>query len=175
MVEQLNGCQDVTCSIVSVHYCNISYSNLTSLKPASGKDQQQYTLNLLQFLYSLWPQIVPLITCNFPPPGWQRMLSSAEAVQCHFCCGFRSSSQYARTDCAGMACLCLPIPDPTALYLTSPIPHSITIKFDTACSHNMSGNSDRLTNTMLTNLRVKKGFNVLLQLLVSIATPAPNL
>ena len=82
-----------------------------------------------------------------------------------------------------LACLCLPIPDPTALSLTSPIPHLIssvypisaaftdpvcfnastslsdlTIKFDTACSHNMSGNSDRLSNTMPTNIRVK-GFN----------------
>ena len=68
-----------------------------------------------------------------------------------------------------LACLCLPIPDPTALSLTSPIPHSLssfypisaaftdpvcfnastslsdlTIKFDTACS-----------NTIPTNIRVK--------------------
>ena len=82
-----------------------------------------------------------------------------------------------------LACLCFLISDPTALSLTSPIPHSIssvypisaafsdpvcfnastslsdlTIKLDTACSHNMSGNSDRLFNTMPTNIRVK-GFN----------------
>jgi hypothetical protein len=82
-----------------------------------------------------------------------------------------------------LACLCLLIPDPTTLSLTSPIPHLIssvypisaaftdpvcfnastslsdlTMKFDTACSHNKSGNSDRLFNTMPTNIRVK-GFN----------------
>ena len=85
-----------------------------------------------------------------------------------------------------LACLCLPIPDSTAppTLISSSIPSLMspvcpissaftdpvcfnactstsdltTIKFDTACSHNMSGNSDRLINTMPTTIRVK-GFN----------------
>ena len=84
-----------------------------------------------------------------------------------------------------LAYLCLPIPDPTALSLTSLIPHSISSVYpisaaftdpvcfnastslssglttktnDTACSHIMSDNSNRLSNTMPTNIRVK-GFN----------------
>ena len=83
-----------------------------------------------------------------------------------------------------LACLCLPLSSVTVPSLTSPLPSltsllcpissaftdpvcfnanntstsDLTIKFDTACSHNMSGNSDRLFNTMPTTIRVK-GFN----------------
>eukprot|EP01036_Dinobryon_divergens_P039047 gene39047-51372_t len=83
-----------------------------------------------------------------------------------------------------LACLCRPISSVTALSsATSPLLSStstlcpissaftdpvcynactstpdLTIKFDTACSHNMSGNSDRLYNTMPTTISVK-GFN----------------
>ena len=57
---------------------------------------------LLQFLYSLWPQVVPL-HATFLLRGGKRCCQAltSEAVQCHFCCGCRSSSQYARTNCAG--------------------------------------------------------------------------
>ena len=115
-------------------------------------------------------QVVPL-HATFLLRGGKGCCKALTSEQCHHVADAVLLPSRQQLIMQELACLRLPIPDPTALSLTShssissvvyPISAAftgpvcfnastslsdLTIKFDTACSHNMSGNSDRLSNT----------------------------